>query len=253
MNNAELSRAENLIKIAAKNVLNKIKREHEVFTSWHYSKLSRHFEYNFEKAVLNQCKKIIKASEVKPAIYRQIERDKEKRKQERKLWADKLKSAKARLRTLEFKIREAEKLAEIEMREKRRAIAFRLLSGRRRLASLRDYLEGKYIEVSSNYTMIEYPPIPEANISPSKEGSNLPYVSGIYFLWNGGQIEYVGQAKYLCNRLRLGNHHILNENHKISFVVVNAKQLTWTECYYIGVCRPQLNFGRMASHYEDAA
>jgi len=258
MNNAELNRAESLIQIAAKNALNKIKREHEVFSSFHYSKSKRRFEEIFETAISGQCNKIINAAKVKPAVHRQIESDKEKRKQERKILAFELKAARAKLRTLEFKIREAEKIAEIEMQEKRKAIAFRLLSGRKRLANLKAFIETQSIKISSEYEATlkdinEYPAIPEPCFLPSKDGENLPYASGIYFLWRDEKIEYVGQAKYLCNRLRLGNHHILDSDHKISFVLVNKKYLTWTECYYIGICKPHLNFGRMASHYDDAA
>lgn len=98
-----------------------------------------------------------------------------------------------------------------------------------------------------------YPAIPKPTVAPSATGGNLPYTSGIYFLWNGDSVEYVGQTKYLCDRLKLGRHHILQEEHSISFVVINRKELTWAECYYIGICKPRLNFGRMASHYEEIA
>jgi len=90
------------------------------------------------------------------------------------------------LRTLEFKIREAEKLAEIEMREKRKAIAYRLLSGRRRITDLKSYIENKSIEISRDYTptikdINGYSAIPIPSIQPSEKGENLPYASGIYF------------------------------------------------------------------------
>jgi hypothetical protein len=258
MNNAELNRAESLIKIAANNVLNRLKREHEVLTNWHYSKYSKYFEGIFDKSISTQCQKIITAAEVKPAVHRQIERDKEKRKQERKVVASELKSARSKLRMLEYKIREAEKLAEIEIREKRKAVAHKLLSGRRRLTDLKSCIENKSIEISREYTpsvkdVNDYSAIPKPTIQPSEKGENLPYASGIYFLWNGDKIEYVGQAKYICNRVRLGSHHILKEHHKISFVLINRRELTWTECYYIGITKPLLNFGRMASHYDAAA
>jgi excinuclease UvrABC nuclease subunit len=60
-------------------------------------------------------------------------------------------------------------------------------------------------------------------------------------------VAYVGQAKRLCDRLRLGNHHVLTENHRISFVFVDPCELNWAECYYIGITKPPLNFGKRAS------
>jgi len=62
-------------------------------TKWHYSKYSRYFEGIFDKSITNQCDKIINAAKVKPAILKQLERDKDKRKQERKMLADELKTA----------------------------------------------------------------------------------------------------------------------------------------------------------------
>lgn len=258
MNNAETKRAEDIIRAAAQNALNKLKREHQIFLDWHYSRMKRYIEDVFNKSISNQCAKIERAASVKPAIHRQMEQEKERRKKARKELADELKAAKGKLNSLHWKIKHADKVVEEEKREARKAWAQRLLSARHRLRSMKETIENKSVEISLKYTprfkdANGWPGIPNPTNAPSATGEQLPYASGIYFLWNGDRIEYVGQAKYLCNRLKLRSHHILNESHMISFVVVNRKELTWAECYYIGICKPQLNFGRMASHYEEAA
>jgi excinuclease UvrABC nuclease subunit len=119
-------------------------------------------------------------------------------------------------------------------------------------------LENEAIKISSECLLKmklvnDYPEIPIAKEVASATGENLPYASGIYFLWSGQRIEYVGQAKYLCNRVILGRHHVLKESHMISYVLISRTYLTWAENYYIGIIRPQLNYGLNASHNRPEA
>lgn len=262
MNSAETKRAEDLMIKAANNALARLRREHQMFSGWKYSELHGYVYDVFHKSIATQCAKIVNAAAVKPAVHRQIEKEQERRKSARKELADGLRAARAKLRRLEWKIQHAEKHAEKivgeQQREQRQRWARRLLSAKTRLRQLNDITNEKSMEISAKYMnrftdFNGYPAIPKPTYSPSATGENLPYLPGIYFLWNADSVEYVGQAKYLCNRLKIGSHHILKEAHRISFVVMNQRELTWAECYYIGICKPQLNFGRMASHYESEA
>ncbi len=255
-NNAEAKRAEAIIKNAANNALNKLKRDHQVLLSFHYLKAREYVEDVFDKSIINQCTKIIRASAVGPSVYRQMEQEKDRRMKARREMAGELKVARRKLHGLNWKIKHADKVAEKAVGEARRMLAGRLLSARRRLRLIKELTERTSLEFSFEYTpkykdVNGWPIVPRPIIAPSATGEQLPYVSGIYFLWNNDCIEYVGQAKYLCNRLKLKSHHVLKESHMISFVVVNRKELTWAECYYIGICKPKLNFGRMASYYEN--
>jgi len=90
----------------------------------------------------------------------------------------------------------------------------------------------------------EYPAVSMTFVDPSAHGKSLPPSSGIYFLWEGDIVKYVGQSVRLNNRLRLGHHHILSAHHRISFVPIEVRMLDWAECHYIGLLRPSLNFGR---------
>ncbi len=87
-----------------------------------------------------------------------------------------------------------------------------------------------------------YPPVPSLMLTP-----DLPKASGIYFLWLGNGIDYVGQARRLRDRLRLGAHHVLTAAHRVSFLTFPRKELNWAECYYIGLTRPPKNFGQRAA------
>ena len=259
MNNTETNRAEDLIQKAARNALDRLVREHQIFSNYHYSKIRRNIEYVFDKSITNQCSKLIQAAKVKPAVHKKIEEEKKKREKARKELADELRKARAKLRTIQWSINHAEEAAKKavgkEKEEVRKNFALRLISAKRRLKNINAEYEKKSIELSSKYTpkskdINGYPEIPNPTDAPTERGENLPYSSGIYFLWEGERIVYVGQSKYLCNRLRLGTHHILKQHHKISFVLIDMKQLTWAECYYIGICKPLLNFGINASHHQ---
>lgn len=96
-----------------------------------------------------------------------------------------------------------------------------------------------------------YPNIPNMLLTPLDNGFNLPASSGIYFIWDGDKIVYIGKSINLAKRLKIGHHHILEKNHKISFLLFDKEFLTWAECFYIGIAKPYKNFGSMASHYVE--
>lgn len=263
MNGAETKRAEELVLRASRNALNRLKREHPVFSDWNYRKQKEYIESVFDKSIAAQCEKIIKAAQVKPAVNRQFEQEKKRRKTVRKELADELLNARKMLFSVRLKIQNAEKIAQEELIKARKEFSYKIkeLSSkirieRARFTRLLEALNNKSNEISLEYNHrfndpYLYPQIPKPTDSPTDAGGNLPRASGIYFIWKNDCIEYVGQAKRLCDRVRLGSHHILRDDHMISFVLIEQRLLTWSERYYIGICKPQLNFGRSASHFND--
>lgn len=87
-----------------------------------------------------------------------------------------------------------------------------------------------------------YPMVPPGTILPTRNGEGLPYCSGIYFLWSGETVEYVGKSTNISRRLRLPRHSYLREDDLISFIPFKQDVLDWAECYYIGLLRPPRNF-----------
>lgn len=174
----------------------------------------------FEEAIKRQCNTIFRAAKTRPKKpWSQKERLVAERKAARKALADEMRTERVRLKTMSQKFINAE----------------------RDLAALHARL------CASNPTA-GYPAVPPPSIVPHREGLNLPTEPGIYFLWLGDTIDYVGQSVRLSHRLRLGLHHVLKEDYLISYVLLEKRLLTWAECYYIGLLRPIRNFGDSAYH-----
>lgn len=93
-----------------------------------------------------------------------------------------------------------------------------------------------------------YPDVPRVTVPPSPNGEGLPQRSGIYFLWDGNKVDYVGRSQDINARVTLQRHHVLRPHHRISYVVMNSAELSWAEAFYIGVLRPMKNFGKHATH-----
>lgn len=253
--NAEKMRLQYLIIEIISKSFNKLKRDIKSEFNQFSFRTAKQMEELIEKVVVRECNKLLSAAKVKPDVHKLIAEIKRRRKEARSLLADELRSSKNRLRSLQWKIRNAEIEADRLVKEKealmRKDIAQRLKSGRARLKSLQEnYERHSMLWAESIEPKQEYPAIPLPQITPDKQGAGLPHAPGIYFLWDGDKIVYVGQARRLCERLRLGSHHVLAKNHRISFVFVKPHELNWTECYYIGVAKPRLNFGRKAAHYQ---
>jgi hypothetical protein len=149
---------------------------------------------------------------------------------------------------------EAAKIVEHHARERRKQWAARLVKARARLESLKSAIASASQELAHSILLkqppneLGYPEIPDAGLDPHKEGAGLPPVSGIYFLWENDVIVYVGQSVRLCDRVKLGGHHVLKPHHRISYLPMASRDLTWAECYYIGITKAVENFGNHASH-----
>lgn len=220
----------------------------------------------FEAALNRNYKKLIEAAKQKPYAYKAAFKDldkelKQKRAIARKELTIELRNSRIRLKILQNRIDNAENIARRETesysKEVRSMWARRLVSARRRLRELK----AQYREVSAgighaltahnriNTNHDGWPPIQAPSIEPSKDGAGLPDISGIYFFWADQTVEYVGRSQSIHNRVRFG-HHALKAHHRISYVPIEHRMIAWAECYYIGLLRPQLNFGRNAPHYD---
>jgi hypothetical protein len=82
--------------------------------------------------------------------------------------------------------------------------------------------------------------------SDSKE-TDVPAKSGVYFVWCGSLVEYVGQSVCLSNRANIANHQNIHDGDELSWLEYPRGQLDFAESYYIGVCCPRRNFGKNAA------
>jgi hypothetical protein len=92
-----------------------------------------------------------------------------------------------------------------------------------------------------------YPVIP----SPDPSTTALPDGPGIYFLWDGDEVVYVGLALSIAARLRLGAHHVMKPSYRVSWVTVEPEDMAYAECFYIGILRPKRNFATSKEHADE--
>jgi hypothetical protein len=213
LTDAEHARAALILTGAAKKAFANLRIEDLLGRHW-TSKIQERVENAFFGAVQQSCNKIIQATKVPSPLLSQHEKILEKLKAERiaarKALADELRTARRKLHELEIKISRAEE----------RAVDFVSLP-------------------------ISYPDIPVLpRFRPHREGQGLPESAGVYFLWAGDAVDYVGKSMRRNDRLRLGMHHVLRDDHLISFLLFDQQVLAFAEYYYIGLVKPPFNFGR---------
>jgi len=258
LTNAEKLRLQYIITEIIAKSFSKLKRDIKSDYNLFSFDTGKKMEAIVERVVNGCCDKILSAAKVKPDVHKLITEIKRRRKEARSLLADELRSSKNKLKALQWKIENAEAEASRLVREKealmRKDVAQRLKTGREKLKLLNqnyNRVSETWADNSFQTKDEQYPPIPSPQINPDGQGSGLPRASGIYFLWDENEIVYVGQARRLCDRLRLGGHHVMTKNHRISFVFAKPHELNWAECYYIGITKPRLNFGKRAAHYKE--
>lgn len=88
-----------------------------------------------------------------------------------------------------------------------------------------------------------YPEAPPPTEPVDRYGSHLPQSSGVYFAWSNGFCEYVGQSINLSKRVKLTHERLLPTD-MISYLLFDPIELMYAESYYIGIMRPQRNFGK---------
>jgi len=276
LNGAESRRAESLMIKAGHNAIRHIQRQNksDVFQR---GRGADALVNALEVAIRAQCSKIINAAKVKPGVIRtqEIAEGKRKaarleaaavaraeRKVERDALARDLRKGRERLFEINQRIAQCrQRLATVRFAvDGRDVLAYQLKRARDKLKELRDTYKrvvaewpGRAAYLARDLASQPYPDVPAPFISPSFDGAELPETSGIYFLWAGDAVEYVGQSVNLRGRVRLPGHHRLKSDHRISFVFVDAHELDWAECWYIGALKPKLNFGSLAAHLKATA
>jgi excinuclease UvrABC nuclease subunit len=71
----------------------------------------------------------------------------------------------------------------------------------------------------------------------------IPAAPGVYFLWVGCIVVYVGQSINLRQRLT-SRHHGFSHGCRASFLEFPCDELNFAEAFYIGIMRPVRNFGK---------
>jgi hypothetical protein len=258
---AEILRKEQFLKHLAKSCWEKARRmlgpEGRLLRN-----SERELEYLFTQVVVREHAKIREASKAKPATFNAVIKAKELRQKARSDLALELRQARQRLRDLRKPLIAAEATFAVELRRMRKEVADDIRASRKRAAELRAFartLEDKVAnEVRELWERLsseaisrselerragKYPGVPQPMVDATPTGEGLPPTSGIYFLWEAEKVVYVGKSIRLCNRLRRPGHHVLAAGHRISFVLIPVAELDWAESFYIGVLRPELNFG----------
>lgn len=208
-----VQRIEEMLHEAARDALNRVERKGRLASTPYVIEA-------FDAAIAKRCGIILEAASKKEPLRRaeQMRRDlAAERKATRKAHADELRDARRKLRDMQAAILTAER----DVARARASVAY---AGR------------------------PYPEPPPAVLRPHRDGEGLPSEPGVYFLWFGNTVEYVGKSIRLAGRLKLGSHHVLKPDHMISYVLLEERLLTWAECYYIGTLQPMANFGASASH-----
>ena len=83
---------------------------------------------------------------------------------------------------------------------------------------------------------------PKPAIAPTRDGAGLPDAPGVYFVWRGDTVVYVGQSTSLRTRVSLKSHQRITEGDMISFMECETEMLDFTEALYIGCLMPRRNF-----------
>lgn len=93
--------------------------------------------------------------------------------------------------------------------------------------------------------IFQYQDAPAANVFDVLNNKDkVPNEQGIYFLWGRHNIEYVGMAKKIRDRVCTKKHQKLSSHHSLSFIVfpgINKQHLAFIEAAYIGRYKPVLN------------
>jgi len=226
-------RVRQILEEAARRAMGKIikERERQLRAGFgHWPGFEAAAERIFASAAAKCCDKFLETVKVKPSRLKVMEEIQVQKVQARKDLAEELRQARKLLKHLQDKVDRAE--AE-HVRERNRLTR-----------EFRNGLAEQYRAQRRTIRMTgeTFPAIPAPSTTPSRHPASLPAASGVYFLWNGTAVEYVGKARRLCERVRLGSHHVLRGDHQISYLLFDYADVDWAECYYIGVARPPLNF-----------
>jgi hypothetical protein len=156
-------------------------------------------------------------------------------------------------RAAEEMTRTAQAEANDLLKKTRHAVARQLAGTRTKLRRLKGELAA--VEkallpfVNGHCERHEYGLVPGPIAEASRLGQGLPAVPGIYFVWNGGRVVYVGQSVRLSGRCILGSHHAILPGDMLSWVEELPARLNFAESFYIGILKPERNFGLRARRF----
>lgn len=256
---AQANRVEDMLYRAARNAFRKaLNSLKDGFPRVHIA------SEGFDRAIEGQLKNMADAARLTPKAARKTLREElaSKRKKARSDLTAELRKGRQYLKSIHYRITNADKIATVKMREheieQRKAIAASLMGAKtslKRLKAQHKEISRRLQETAFNMDLKSildaYSPPPDPWIKASKIANDVPAIPGVYFFWSGEEIVYVGRSTNLFKRLKLGSHHRLTERHMISYIPITREKITWAECFYIGVCQPQLNFGKSATHYKE--
>lgn len=137
--------------------------------------------------------------------------------------------------------------ADAERKEMRQALADELKSGRKKLRRLRKEVtraEATLLTAANRHCELhQFAKVPAPMVEASDFAEGIPDFSGIYFVWAGGKVVYVGQSVKLSGRCNLRHHGRIFPGEMLSWVPEPSARLNFAECFYIGILRPERNFG----------
>jgi len=140
--------------------------------------------------------------------------------------------------------------AETERNEMRRALANELGGGRKRLRRLKKeiaHAQATILTAANGHCELhQYALVPAPMVHASDLAEGIPSVSGIYFVWAGGKVVYVGQSVKLSGRCAIRYHDQIFAGDMLSWVPEPLLRLNFAESFYIGILKPERNFGRRA-------
>lgn len=88
-----------------------------------------------------------------------------------------------------------------------------------------------------------YPAVPELKYPVTRRASpSIPPSPGVYFVYEGNDLVYVGQSKNLRQRVT-AKHKQIRYGSMVSWLEMPDSELSFAESFYIGALRPSLNFG----------
>lgn len=98
--------------------------------------------------------------------------------------------------------------------------------------------------LASGYAMSVRPDVPAPAFILHKDNiGSLPVGPHIYFVWANENVIYVGQTMDMPSRFR--SHEHIRWGSVISYIRSDPDELYYDECYYIALCKPTRNFGKL--------
>jgi len=120
----------------------------------------------------------------------------------------------------------------------------------KRLSKKGEHTRADWLLKATPAATINYPAVPILSVPITENGDGLPAASGVYFVWSGSSVAYVGQSVKICNRAKSGHERIFPDE-RISWLEFPCALLNYAEAYYIGICLPPRNFGKFQTKHEN--